>query len=554
MQVPVRQGLPRVSGGAPWPPVETAEVAEPVAGVATATVVGGATAAQSNTAATSPQPAHAAATEPEMVTVQLRRGLPRTPDGDPWPEAATAQVPAPKGATQSNVAAGTEDAAGSATAAGSTTLGGAAAAGTAAAAATTAAASPNTGQSDAGREMVTVQMRRGLPRTPNGEPWPEAETAQVPAPKNAGTDAVDVAGATGGAEAHAPAASAPQPAQPAEPAEAARPAEPAVPAEPTAPTTPTKPSAPAKPAKAKASKADKADKAGNGASKSTSPWLWGAALVALAAIGVLAARWFVGTDTGASFIERYDGRQPLPDGAPVGFPAWLTWSHFFNMFLMAMIIKTGLTQRTEKKPAAYWAPRSRPREKISVNLWLHIVLDLAWIVLGVIFYILLFATGQWMRIVPTSWETIPHAVSAGLQYLSLDWPSENPWVYYNSLQELSYFLVVFVASPLAIVSGARMSPLWPKQWNFLPMRAARAIHYPTMLFYVIFLVIHVALVLTTGVRGNLNAMFAATDDPTGWTGTILFFIAMAVIAGGWALARPMFVAPLAAKTGNVTQR
>lgn len=274
----------------------------------------------------------------------------------------------------------------------------------------------------------------------------------------------------------------------------------------------------------------------------------------LAAIGVLAARWFVGTDTGADFIARYSGAQPLPESAPEGFPAWLTWSHFFNMFLMAMIIKTGLTQRREKKPEAYWAPRSRPREKISVNLWLHIVLDLAWIVLGVIFYVLLFATGQWMRIVPTSWETFPNAVSAGIQYLSLDWPNENPWVFYNSLQELSYFLVVFVASPLAIISGARMSPLWPRQWNFISMRVARALHFPTMLFFVLFVIIHVALVFTTGVRGNLNAMFAATDDPTGWTGTILFVIAIAVIAGGWALARPMFVAPIAARTGNVTQR
>ena len=274
----------------------------------------------------------------------------------------------------------------------------------------------------------------------------------------------------------------------------------------------------------------------------------------LAAIGVLAARWFVGTDTGADFIARYSGAQPLPESAPEGFPAWLTWSHFFNMFLMAMIIKTGLMQRREKKPEAYWAPRSRPREKISVNLWLHVVLDVAWVVLGAIFYVLLFATGQWMRIVPTSWETFPNAVSAGIQYLSLDWPNENPWVFYNSLQELSYFLVVFVASPLAIISGARMSPLWPKQWNFISMRVARALHFPTMLFFVLFVIIHVALVFTTGVRGNLNAMFAATDDPTGWTGTILFIIAIAVIAGGWSLARPMFVAPIAARTGNVTQR
>ena len=436
MQVPVRQGLPRVSGGAPWPPVEVAEVPEPKGGASTHS-------AQAEDPA--PNPAHSAAAE--YVTVPLRRGLPRTPGGQPWPAAETAQVPAPKFSAQAEA------------------------------------------------------------------PAPDAD--------------------------HSP---------------AAEPAAPAAHVAPAAPATPATPATPGAAAGSTAKRAGGGTEASKSTPHSTKPWLWGGILVALAAIGVLAARWFVGTDTGADFIARYSGAQPLPESAPEGFPAWLTWSHFFNMFLMSMIIKTGLTQRREKKPEAYWAPRSRPREKISVNLWLHVVLDVAWVVLGAIFYVLLFTTGQWVRIVPTSWETFPNAVSAGIQYLSLDWPNENPWVFYNSLQELSYFLVVFVASPLAIISGARMSPLWPRQWNFISMRVARALHFPTMLFFVLFVIIHVALVFTTGVRGNLNAMFAATDDPTGWTGTILFVIAIAVIAGGWALARPMFVAPIAARTGNVTQR
>ncbi len=62
-----------------------------------------------------------------------------------------------------------------------------------------------------------------------------------------------------------------------------------------------------------------------------------------------------------------------------------------------------------------------------------------------------------MRIVPTSWEVFPNALSAALQYASLDWPTENGWVNYNSLQQLSYFAVTFVAAPLAIVSGVRLS-------------------------------------------------------------------------------------------------
>ena len=78
-------------------------------------------------------------------------------------------------------------------------------------------------------------------------------------------------------------------------------------------------------------------------------------------------------------------------------------------------------------------------------------LDAIWVLNGVIYWILLFATGQWTRIVPTGWDVFPHAVSVAIQYASLDWPLENGWVNYNALQLLTYFVTVFVAAPLAIL-------------------------------------------------------------------------------------------------------
>ncbi|MEU5849212.1 hypothetical protein [Saccharopolyspora shandongensis] len=47
------------------------------------------------------------------------------------------------------------------------------------------------------------------------------------------------------------------------------------------------------------------------------------------------------------------------------------------------------------------------------------------------------------------WEVFPNALSAALQYASLDWPTENGWVHYNALQQLAYFTTVLVATPLA---------------------------------------------------------------------------------------------------------
>ena len=359
-------------------------------------------------------------------------------------------------------------------------------------------------------ETVETPLRRGLPRVPGGKPWPPAGTVRVVAPPAA--ERAPEAAPEAAVSEHA---SVPEPSPVPAPAQAAAEGEP------------------------------------EGVGKRWLPWALGALLLLAAA--VIASRWYVGTASGAEFIARYDGIQPLPDDAPVGLPAWLNWAHFFNMFLMALIVKTGLDVRREKRPAAYWQPKQGGK-KISVTLWLHQVLDIAWVALGLVFYVLLFATGQWMRIVPTSWDVFPNAVSAGLQYLALDWPEEHGWVFYNALQELAYFATVFIAAPLSIASGFRMSGMWPSSWKAVPVSWARAVHFPTMIYFVAFVAIHVFLVLTTGARGNLNAMFAARDDASGWLGLILFLLAVAVTAAGWWAARPSVVTPVAQATGKVTRR
>lgn len=61
----------------------------------------------------------------------------------------------------------------------------------------------------------------------------------------------------------------------------------------------------------------------------------------LMALVVMSARYITETTAwGSNFIERYDGRQPLPASAPEGFPWWLNWTHFLNMLLMVLIIRT----------------------------------------------------------------------------------------------------------------------------------------------------------------------------------------------------------------------
>ena len=196
-------------------------------------------------------------------------------------------------------------------------------------------------------------------------------------------------------------------------------------------------------------------------------WMVPVALLALAGV-VLAARWLRDTPALQDFLAQYPGFSALPDGAPVGIPAWVGWQHFLNSLLLLLIIRSGWLIRTRQRPIGSWTrnnkglirTRNQPK-KISLDLWFHLSLDVLWVLNGLIFYVLLFATGHWMRLVPTSWDVFPNAASAALQYASLQWPLENGWVNYNSLQLLAYFSIVFLAAPLAIVSGLRMSPAWP---------------------------------------------------------------------------------------------
>ncbi len=287
------------------------------------------------------------------------------------------------------------------------------------------------------------------------------------------------------------------------------------------------------------------------------------ALVVLVA-AVLLARWWRDTDAGLAFLAQFPGETELPANAPVGFPWWLNFQHFLNAFFIVLIVRTGWLVRTTQRPVAYWTrnntglirTKGSPR-KISLDLWFHLSLDTMWVINGLIFIVLLFVTGQWMRLIPTSWDVLPNAWSAAIQYASLQWPTENGWTNYNSLQQLAYFTIVFIAAPLAILTGIRLSNAWPgpkaRISRLYPLALARAVHLPVMFFFVAFIIVHVTLVLATGALRNLNHMYAANDGD-GWLGLILFAVSLLLIVAGWIFAKPAFLQPVASISGKVTRQ
>jgi thiosulfate reductase cytochrome b subunit len=196
------------------------------------------------------------------------------------------------------------------------------------------------------------------------------------------------------------------------------------------------------------------------------------------------------------------GLPPLPASpaavsgaaAPHGFPAWLRITHYVTFLFLTLLVRSALRILMDH-PRLYWNVRCTPntewlrltpievptnrvwtakdddrylspwiglpgyRHTVGLARHWHFLSVLFWVANGLIFAVLLFATGQWRRLVPTSWQIVPDAWAVFVHYATLNLPPERNSSYrYNALQQLSYFAVVFILAPLAIATGPSMSP------------------------------------------------------------------------------------------------
>lgn len=278
-----------------------------------------------------------------------------------------------------------------------------------------------------------------------------------------------------------------------------------------------------------------------------------------------------------AFIQRYPGTDSR--GVPPGMHAWEGWTHFFNLFLMTFIIRSGIQILCDHPrlyfsrnctpgkdewlrvgppvPEGYWTANDDTvalpgqfglpgfRHSIGLARWWHLGTDVLWLLNGLVFYVLLFTTGQWRHLVPMSWDVFPNAASVAIQYLSLDWPTaDNGWIAYNGLQLLAYFTVVFIAAPAALITGLGMSPALSMRLTVISKRlsiqAARSLHFLVLVFFLFFILVHVTLVFATEALRNLNHMFATRDDAS-WVGFGVFAAAMVVTTVAWVAATPVTI-------------
>ncbi len=120
-------------------------------------------------------------------------------------------------------------------------------------------------------------------------------------------------------------------------------------------------------------------------------------------------------------------------------------------------------------------------------------------------------------IIPDRTE-LAHTGQAIIDHAKLKFPRGENARRYNVLQKLAYMGVIFVALPLIVLAGWTLSPgldaAFPQLLQLFGGRqTARTVHFAMAFALVAFFIVHIAMVLTTGVFNNMRSMI------TGWFDT-----------------------------------
>jgi thiosulfate reductase cytochrome b subunit len=117
-------------------------------------------------------------------------------------------------------------------------------------------------------------------------------------------------------------------------------------------------------------------------------------------------------------------------------------------------------------------------------------------------------------IVPSR-EDLSHIGEDIKHHLFFRFPKGEAARRYNVLQKLAYFSVLCILTPLMVLAGLAMSPRMDAGFPFLlhmfdGRQSARTVHFIIAFSLLAFFLIHVFMVLVSGVFNNLRSMI------TGW--------------------------------------
>jgi thiosulfate reductase cytochrome b subunit len=172
----------------------------------------------------------------------------------------------------------------------------------------------------------------------------------------------------------------------------------------------------------------------------------------------------------------------VSDGAARGFPAWATL------------------------PSGKWLAMGRRWHLFFA--WIFVLNGLLFAVYSVM------SRHFWRDLVPKRGDL--RGIGRALwTHLTFRHPTGTEARHYNVLQKIAYTSVIFGLGPVILLTGLSMSPAIDAGFPVLldlfgGRQSARTVHFLACVLFVGFIGIHVAMVMTSGLRNNLRSMV------TGW--------------------------------------
>jgi DMSO/TMAO reductase YedYZ molybdopterin-dependent catalytic subunit/thiosulfate reductase cytochrome b subunit len=257
------------------------------------------------------------------------------------------------------------------------------------------------------------------------------------------------------------------------------------------------------------------------------------------------------------------------DVAHFGFPLWLRLTHYINFLFLTLLVRSGI-QILSAVPRLYWDKHCTPGsewikftkniipkdrlwtstdEAVNVSPWMalpggrdnlgmgrhwHFFAVAFWVINGLVYAAFLFCTDGWRRLIPTSWDIFPAAWHTFLTYATFHLPPSGAFQPYNPLQQLAYATVVFILAPMAILSGAAMSPAVDARFPWYPRlfgnrQKARSLHFLVMVAYLIFIPIHVVLVAIENFPQKMDQIVLGLEKQQVALAVSLGLVAIAVV-------------------------
>jgi len=228
------------------------------------------------------------------------------------------------------------------------------------------------------------------------------------------------------------------------------------------------------------------------------------------------------------------GDRALPGGRTDVWrhPATVRITHWLNVVAVVVLLMSGLNILAAH-PHLYWGIRSTfadpwlstpvvpdwllippGRNLAEARNW-HFLFAWIFVINGLVYLIWSLATGRLRRRLWPSGTELRGFWPSVKEHARFHFPADDHARTYNVIQKLTYVAVVLVILPLMLVTGLSMSPGFNAIGGVLleimgGRQSARTLHFISAGLIVAFIVVHVGLVIWTGLFNNMRSM------TTGW--------------------------------------